>query len=109
MKFKATRKDFEHQRVISVGYCHLQHLLSHESPIAYNAGVYGWNWDVYYINNVYICTGYRNLTGIRPDYDTVKKFEDQARKISYSNLPYQEKEKELNKLQREFIKEVITK
>lgn len=28
-------------------------------PIGYNSGVYGWNYDVYEIENALICAGYR--------------------------------------------------
>lgn len=85
MKLKITNKELKNNEVYSVGYCGLQDLLSYESPIAYNKGVYGWNYDVYKINNVYICTGYRNLQGIRIPYDVCQKYERLSEEISYND------------------------
>lgn len=47
------------------GYCDLSYLLNNHSPIAYTCGVYGWNFDVYEVYGVTICTGYRNMPGAR--------------------------------------------
>ena len=68
MKFKITKKELkENYRCVYVGYCDLQYLLRNCSPIAYNSGVYGWNYDVYtfeqYSTNIAICTGYRLMPG----------------------------------------------
>ena len=49
-------------------YASLQHLLRFESPTAYNAGDYGWNYDVYSVHGITICTGYRYLPGKRLSY-----------------------------------------
>lgn len=49
MKFRTTKKAImaNYGNVIKVDYCDLQNLLKYESPIAYTAGVYGWNADIY--------------------------------------------------------------
>lgn len=48
--------------VLGVSYCELQNVLKHLSPIAYNAGSDGWNYDLYRLNDTYsIVTGYRGF------------------------------------------------
>ena len=67
MKYQTTRKALVAgtvpQKLISAGYCELQTLLTNHEPIAYNAGDYGWNFDVYHVYGLTICTGYRNMPG----------------------------------------------
>ena len=109
MKFKTTRKEINNNyyNVISIGYCNAQYLLNGKNPIAYNAGYYGWNADVYDVNGVAIVTGYRPWGNIKPDYDTIKKYEDEARKIcgdSWGN--YQKMLDQLDQLLNQFIEEV---
>lgn len=48
---------------VALGYCELQSLLSCADPEAYTAGVYGWNFDVYRLGGLTICTGYRGMVG----------------------------------------------
>ena len=86
MKFKTSNKAVRcgYHRVLSVGYCSLQRLLSHEAPVAYTAGVYGWNADVYEIStNTAIVTGYRpgSSKNMKDDYALVKEYEDKAYKL----------------------------
>lgn len=48
--------------VLGVGYCDLQNVLKYLSPIAYNAGRDGWNYDLYCLNDTHsIVTGYRGF------------------------------------------------
>lgn len=65
MKIKTTAKAVRNSsaNLVSVGYCDLAALLRYHSPIAYTAGIYGWNFDVYEVYGVTICTGYRNMPG----------------------------------------------
>lgn len=80
MKFKTTSKQIKNNyfTIISIGYCGLQSLLSYENPIAYNKGVYGWNFDLYDFDGVAICTGYRLAPSknSKNDYSIVKKYEE---------------------------------
>ena len=48
MKIKTTRKAIVNSstNVKCAGYCDLQALLRNHRPIAYTAGIYGWNFDV---------------------------------------------------------------
>lgn len=115
MRFKITRKEIkEYFRAVSVPYCDLQHLLSYKNPFAYNAGTYGWNYDVYdfrwdFNTNICICTGYRGYPGIPVERDLYVKYEEAAKKVVYGNTPYQEVKEKLDDLIREFLNEVETK
>ena len=89
----------------SVGYCDLQNLLNNHSPIAYTCGVYGWNFDVYEVYGVTICTGYRGMIG--PSCKGVREYEEKAAKIlSWENkeMTYDEKREAVENLLHEFCK-----
>lgn len=110
MKFKTTRKQINqnYNSVICVGYCDAQYLLQGKNPIAYNAGYYGWNADIYDINGVAIVTGYRPWGNINPDYETIKKYEDEARRICCNSWrDYQKMIDQVDQLLNQFIEEVI--
>lgn len=115
MKFKITRKEIkENFRAVSVPYCSLQTLLRYRSPIAYNAGVYGWNYDVYdfrceFSTNICICTGYRGYPGIPVDSDIYTKYEAKAKEIIYGDSPYQIQKANLDHLIRDFLDEIEEK
>ena len=109
MKFKTTKKEIyqNYKNVICVEYCKLDNLLTNHDPIAYNSGVDGWKCDIYDINGVAIVTGYQPFGNIRPDYDTIKKYDDEARKIccnSWGN--YQKMLDQTDQLLNQFIEEV---
>ena len=108
MKFKTTRKQINqnYNSVISIGYCDAQYLLQGKKPIAYNAGYYGWNYDLYDVNGVAIVTGYRPWGNIHPDYDVIKKYEDEARKICGGSWgSFQNMMDQVDQLLNQFIKE----
>jgi len=79
MKYKTTSKELKegYYNIISVGYCDLQSLLSYKSPVAYNAGVYGWNYDVYDVDGVAIATGYRGMPSKNSsaNYELIREYE----------------------------------
>ena len=109
MKFKTTRKQINqnYNSIISIGYCEAQYLLRGKNPIAYNDGYYGWNYDLYDINGVAIVTGYRPWGNIHPDYNIIKKYEDEARKICYGSWNnYQNMMDQVDRLLKQFIEEV---
>lgn len=105
MKYKTTRKAIVNGsvNVRCAGYCDLSYLLCNHSPIAYTCGVYGWNFDVFEVYGVTICTGYRNMPGKR--LDGIGEHEKKAREIweNYST-PYETKKEETEKLLQEFCK-----
>lgn len=64
MKTKITQSAAKHSNtiVLAVSYCELQAVLKYESPIAYNAGNDGWNFDLYELSGCHsIVTGYRGM------------------------------------------------
>lgn len=81
MKFKTTKKAIVngYSNIVCAGYCELQDLLRGCDPIAYTCGVYGWNFDVYNVHGVTICTGYRGMPGRRANNTT--EYEKRARAI----------------------------
>lgn len=58
---------------VALGYCELQCLLGCADPEAYTAGIYGWNFDVYRIGGLTICTGYRGMIGADVDTTAAEK------------------------------------
>lgn len=60
-KFRTTNKEMMNEALTyAVGYCDLQNLFHYKNAVAYTAGTYGWNSDIYLLNgNTYISTGYR--------------------------------------------------
>lgn len=103
MKYKTTRKAIVAgcQNIRSAGYCDLADLLRNHEPVAYTCGIYGWNFDVFEVYGVTICTGYRNMPGKR--LDGIRKYEKKAREIweNYAT-PYEIKKEETEKLLQEF-------
>lgn len=101
MKIKTTRKNIvaTSPHLVSVGYCDLQTLLRYHSPIAYTCGVYGWNFDVYEIHGLTICTGYRGMPGRRAN--NAEKYEQAARE-AVKRLDWKEAEQEIERLLTEF-------
>lgn len=101
MKIKTTRKAVVagSSNLVSVGYCDLSTLIRYHSPVAYTCGVYGWNFDVYEVNGLTICTGYRGMPGRRAN--NVEKYEKAARD-AMERLEWKEAEAEIEQLLAEF-------
>ena len=107
MKYKTTAKAIREGACNprSVGYCDLQYLLNNHSPIAYTCSVYGWNFDVYEVYGVIICTGYRGMVG--PICKGIAEYEKKAEEIlSWENkeMTYDEKREAVENLLHEFCK-----
>ncbi len=104
MKFKTTAKAIRNGGGVikCAGYCDLQALLRNHEPIAYTCGVYGWNFDVYEVYGVTICTGYRGMVGDRAE--GIGEYEKKAADIwSWENkTPFEEKQKQVETLLKEF-------
>ena len=75
--------------VLKVPYCALQSLLSHETPVSYTRGLYGWNYDVYNVGGVAIVTGYRNMPGARVPDSIVNQIEECARVLCNTSVDYE--------------------
>jgi hypothetical protein len=94
--------------VISTGYCDLQRLFQYEVPQYYNAGVYGWNCDVYTFwhngKSIAVTTGYRNMKGTQLDYNTARKYDAKAHDILYCDTySSQDKKREISSLLNSFL------
>ena len=102
MKNRTTIKECRNlYNCYAVGYCAMQNLLHYETPTAYTAGVYGWNFDIYEFDNFAITTGYRGMIGKRIDYTLLRKYEKKAEAIIYdytSGLTYNQKRARVRRL-----------
>lgn len=100
MKFKTTQKYIKglFENVIAIPYCDAYYLLKNEDAVAYTAGVYGWNADIYNIDGVAVVTGYRPFGNIR-NRELVREYNERAKK---------EYDREtLEKLVKEFVERAI--
>lgn len=80
MKARVTAKQVRasYLNIIQLGYCDAYHLLGRDARY-YTAGIYGWNADVFHIDQTTaIVTGYRPFGNIRPPYELVRKYEQEA-------------------------------
>lgn len=109
MKVKITRQEAHgHNGTIKAGYCDLQYLLMYKNAYGYNCGVYGWNFDSYYIDGVVINTGYRSMVGKQVDYKLINEYNEKARKIYNSDkLTHNQKKAYIERLLQNFIKKAI--
>ena len=68
--------------VYRVGYCDLQNMTKFLHNLGHNYGIYGWNFDAYYVpNKCILVTGYRNLIGKEFKSGLVSKYDDMAHNI----------------------------
>lgn len=112
MKIKTTIKTIRnnYRKVFATGYCELQDIMKYEEPQFYNAGVYGWNCDVYvdYRRDIAITTGYRNMTGRDIPLEIIKKYSEVAKEICSApfSKPYEEIKKALDENRENFWNEL---
>lgn len=105
MKYRTTVKALREGacNLRCAGYCDLQNLLRAHDANAYTCGVYGWNFDVYEVYGLTICTGYRGMPGKR--LEGIAEYEKKADAIWCDyNKPYEERREEVEKLLHEFCK-----
>ena len=85
MKTHATMKYIKNVwgNVYQCGYCDLQYIMRGEEPMYYNAGIYGWNCDVYtnFARDIAITTGYRNMRGKQIPNALIEKYSNIAKEI----------------------------
>jgi hypothetical protein len=106
MKFKTTRKAIvagsNPLKLLAIGYCGAQYILTGLAPVAYTAGVYGWNYDVYEVGGFTICTGYRNMPGRAPR--NLATYEYIARQVwEDREASYEEKLARISEIRRDFL------
>lgn len=78
---KAIRNNW--RKVFCCGYCDLQYIMNGKEPTYYNAGVYGWNCDIYtdFSRDIAITTGYRNMAGKMIPEEIIEKYSKVAKNI----------------------------
>ena len=87
---KITRNEINKTNMVALSYCQAQTALNcfaYNDKVVYNAGIYGWNYDLYKINGVDIVTGYRPPYCEYSKKDIKNKliaFENKLRELSYS-------------------------
>lgn len=86
MKEHITRKEVRDSSFTAVVLCdEIQSIayLCGISPEYYNAGVYGWNWDLYDMDGVAVVGGYRSFPKCtaRIEYRDAKKIQNHIRKL----------------------------
>jgi len=108
MKYRTTAKELRRNNnyIVSAGYCDLQFLLRDLAPNAYTCGVYGWNFDVYDLDEggvpLTVCTGYRGMVG--KTAKGIDIFEARAREIwETRGMTYEETRAAIKNLRRAFI------
>lgn len=105
--------------MVSAGYCDLQHILKWYTPAYYNAGVYGWNCDIYTIYNydrhesLAISSGYRNTRGPMISREIIKEFNTRANDIEtrhngFGAAEYEAKQAEYETLRQAFANAVFS-
>lgn len=97
-------------KVYRAGYADLQRIMEGETPQFYNAGVYGWNCDIYanFTHNAIITTGYRNTRGkLIPD-ELIKKYSVAAQEIKKNNANWEEIKNALEENRKKFWQELIS-
>lgn len=108
MKARITDKEAKDYVSFSIGYCNAQYLLRAYNPLYYTAGIYGRKSDIYYINGLYIATGY-GPQGPRIDYNLTRKYDKKASEI-WSNYdePYEKRQKKVEKLLTKLLEKAKT-
>ena len=83
MKIHISMKNIPARKVYRAGYCDLQYILEH-GPQFYNAGVYGWNCDIYvnYEHDIAVTTGYRNMRGEKIPADLLERYDAEGRELN---------------------------
>ena len=101
---KITRNEINQENMVVLSYCQAQTALNrfaYNDKVGYNAGVYGWNYDLYRINGVDIVTGYNCPYTNKSNNKTKTQLiaiENKLRKLSFSEL-YKKNEQ----LEKEFL------
>lgn len=110
IKIKDIRSSYD--RVFSCSYCALQELFTGLNPAYYNAGAYGWNFDLYEFEHngesIAITTGYRSMVGKNIGYELTSKYDNAAREIKKRlSMWSEEAQAEFENLRTELFNEII--
>lgn len=114
MKTKTTIKYVKnsYSKIFRYGYCDLQFIMRGYDATYYNAGIYGWNCDIYTdaVRDIAITTGYRNMAGIAIPDEIIKKYTAITKDILQNQFvqPYEEIAKALEENRNNFFNEINT-
>jgi hypothetical protein len=87
---------------LAIPYCEAQSMLYYQDKYGYNSGIYGWNFNAYYVNGVIITTGYRNLVG--DNAKNLGEYEAKAKAIlKATGYTIEEREAAVNAVLYEFL------
>lgn len=113
MKIKTTTKELKkrygHRHALIIPDGMGQNLFSEHDMHAYTCGVYGWNYDAYFLNNYVILRGYRGMFGVDVDSEIISKYDHMAsdlKKAYFIGGNYKELHAKIADLQADFLKEV---
>lgn len=99
LKNLITLNDAKKLKPVKVRYCKMFNLLRDNKPFAYYSNAYGWRFDLYKINDIYISTGYgaigKNLS--KETNEKIKNLDRQAWELG-SCYPYEKREEKRREL-----------
>ena len=112
MKTKTTIKSIKnnYSKIFRCGYCDLQYIFKYTDATYYNAGVCGWNCDIYTdaVRDIAITTGYRNTAGVAIPDELIKTYSNIAKAIDENsfNKSYADIQKALEENKDKFLDEL---
>lgn len=107
-KERWTYRQVRECNAVKIGYCETWHLLRGLEPIAYTAGIYGWNEDVYYVgNHTFISTGYHPHGTRKVPYEILEDYENQAKAIYEGNEDYNTKIAKIAKIREKCLQLIL--
>lgn len=93
-------------RIVSVA--DISFLFEFTERFAFNSGTFGWNFDAFALRGVCFCKGYRAI-GEKPNWPILRKYEDQAKQIYFSESDREMRKAKINDLRDLMIEELINK
>lgn len=109
MKFRTTKKalvaNVAPSSLKRVGYRCMTSLLHFQDPSSYTCGALGWNFDVYEVYGLTICTGYRNMPGEKLEY--IEEYEEKAKELFNKDISKEELKEKIESLLKELCEKNI--
>lgn len=109
MKRKITKKELKklYPVQIKVGYCKLQAMLVYKEPEYFISSIYGWECDVYIIDEIAIVTGSNPFGNVPVSYYYCDKFNSQALRILHAFPCYSTQKIMLDHLCSTFVNKMV--
>lgn len=106
---KARKKDImdSFSYVVSIPYCHAQDLLSCMDTKIYTSSKYGWDADVFVVNDdVAVVTGYRPFGNVEVNHEVLERYEMLAGDAAEKHPRYRERKAAIKSILYDFLREV---